>query len=338
LSVSANTRVAAPYAAPAWLPGGHAQTIYPYFFVPLPKVSYRRERWEWVDGDFVDADFLENATGKATMALLDATPLVVLFHGLEGDSRSHYSLSLMAAVRDLGWRGVVVHFRGCSGSPNRLPRAYHAGDAAEIDRVLRRLRADFPLAPIGAVGVSLGGNALLKWLGEQGAAAQAAVNAAVAISAPVDLAAAGEALARGFNLFYTRHFLRSLKRKAAIKLDQYPGLFDWSRVAAAPTLYHFDNLVTAPLHGFNDTETYWREASSKPHLKTIALPTLLVNARNDPFMPVSALPSSRQVSASVTLEFAQQGGHVGFVGGAFPGTLSWLPGRTLEFFRAILNP
>ncbi len=351
------------YHAPAWLPGGHLQTIYPPLFAPRPRVSYRRERWDTPDGDFIDLDWLEQdseitpesgsapATGiparagnqykSWTPACAGVTtrananpraPLVVLFHGLEGGSRSHYALALMAALRDSGWRGVVIHFRGCSGEINRLRRAYHSGDSAEIDWILRRLKQQYAAGDLFAAGVSLGGNALLKWLGEQRAAAAEVVAAAAAISAPVNLTAAGNALDSGFNLNYTRHFLASMKRKTLAKLERFPDLCDRERVLQACTLRAFDNVVTAPLHGYRDTDDYWLRASSKPLLVNIVAPTLMINARNDPFLPPQALPLPHEVSRAVSLEFPAAGGHVGFVAGAFPGHLDWLPQRILDFF------
>ncbi len=328
---------ARPYSAPAWLRGGHAQTIYPYLLA-RPSIGYRRERWELDDGDFIDVDWLDN---------LPDAPLVVLFHGLEGGSCSHYVVNMMTLLRQLGWRGALVHFRGCSGSPNRLPRAYHAGDSTEIDCILRRIseqsgRPGYRL-PLYAVGVSLGGNALLKWLGEQGRHAGKLLDGVAAVSVPLDLAAAGQALASGFNLLYTRHFLKTLKHKALEKLEHFPGLLNSADISACATLYEFDNLVTAPLHGFRDTEDYWDRSSSKPWLRHIEVPTLVINALNDPFMPASALPAPDEVSASVVLEFPEEGGHAGFLSTPFPGRLTWLPERILSFFgeqgaRAVPQP
>ncbi len=318
------------YHAPKWLPGGHAQTIYPLLITPAAR-AYRRERWETPDGDFIDLDWSAPAVtagGQPTPA-----PLLVLFHGLEGSSQSHYSRALMRHLSAIGWLGVVVHFRGCSGHANRLPRAYHSGDSAEIDWIVRRLKAVYPLHALYAVGVSLGGNVLLKWLGEQGAAATGLLNAAAAVSAPLDLAACGYHLGRGFNRVYSRRFLATLKRAAAAKLERFPGLFAADRLRAATTIYAFDDLVTGPLHGFAGADDYWRRASSKPLLAAIEVPTLVVNARNDPFMPRDVLPTPAEVSRAVTLDFPRQGGHVGFVSGPFPGTLAWLPQRLLDFFE-----
>jgi hypothetical protein len=256
----------------------------------------------------------------------------VLFHGLEGCSGSHYAHALMDAAARRACRAVVVHFRGCGGSPNRLPRAYHSGDSAEIDWMLRRLRG-LHEGPIHAVGVSLGGNALLKWLGEQRDEAGRVISKAAAVSAPVDLAAAGDALGRGFNLVYTRAFLATLKAKSLAKLEQHPQLYDAALVRRAGTLRAFDDVVTAPLHGFRDADDYWTRAAAKPWLRAITAPTLLLNARNDPFLPEAALPRADEVSPAVTAEFPAEGGHVGFVSAPFPGNLCWLPQRLLAFFE-----
>ena len=311
-----------PYRAPRWLPGGHAQTIWPLRCTgPLP--NFQRERWTTPDGDFIDLDWLP---------LQPAAPLVVLFHGLEGSSHSPYARALMGHLASLGWNGVVPHFRGCSGEPNRAPRAYHSGDADEIEWILTRMAERFPDRPRYAAGVSLGGNALLLWLGTRDTEARRTIDAAAAICAPLDLAAAGHHLARGFNRVYTRHFLSTLKRSAEAKLDRFPGLFDRAAMLRAETLHAFDNVVTAPLHGFRDTDDYWRRASSKPHLRHIAVPTLVLNARNDPFLPAHHLPDVSQVSSAVHLEHPEEGGHAGFVRGPWPGRLDWLPARLVHFF------
>lgn len=317
------------YHAPAWLPGGHAQTIYPLLIKPAAH-AYRRERWETPDADFIDIDWNEGSNSALENA---ATPLVILFHGLEGSSASHYALSLMQALTGIGWAGAVVHFRGCSGEPNRLQRAYHSGDSEEINWILQRLKQQHPRRPLFAVGVSLGGNALLKWLGERGGNAADLLHAAAAVSAPVDLAACGHNLGRGFNRIYTWHFLRTMMPIAAEKLRRFPALFDAGKLREVRTLYAFDDLVTGPLHGFTGAADYWRRASSKPWLRNIQLPTLIIHARNDPFMPARALPTDGEVSASVTLELPREGGHVGFVTGSLPGRLDWLPQRLLSFFQ-----
>jgi hypothetical protein len=311
------------YRAPWWLPGGHLQTIYPALLLKAPPPVYRRETWETPDGDFVEVDWLDGPQ--------DA-PLVVLFHGLEGCSRSAYAARLMEHLQSVGWRGVVPHFRGCGGQANRLPRAYHSGDAAEIGWMLSEAARRSGVSPFYAAGVSLGGNALLKWLATAGAEASALVRRAAAVSAPVDLRRAGDGLARGFNRVYTRHFLKTLKRKSAAKLAFFPDLYDRGRLARARTLREFDDLVTAPLHGFVDADDYWTRASAVSELDRIRVPTLIVHAANDPFLPGTFLPSPSRGLPPVTLEITPGGGHAGFVTGPFPGRLDWLPRRLEAFF------
>ncbi|MEW6133269.1 MAG: alpha/beta fold hydrolase [Pseudomonadota bacterium] len=314
-----------PYAAPFWLPGGHLQTLYPALLLRGPRIDYRRERWELDDGDFLDADWLDGP---------DTAPLLVLFHGLEGNSARPYARNLMQAARRLDWRSVVVHFRGCSGEPNRLPRAYFAGDSAEIGGVFARLRRRFPAISLHAVGISLGGNALLKWLGEAGSEARKFVARAAAVCAPLDMNAAGNALDQGFNRrVYTAHFLATLKKKSLDKARRFPGLLDADAIRRATTFREFDTLVTAKLHGFRDAEDYWTQSSSRPLLRHIAVPTLVLNARNDPFLPASALPCACEVSGSVSLLQPAGGGHVGFPAGAFPGHAGWMPQCVFAFLN-----
>ncbi len=297
------------YRAPWWLPGGQVQTIWPALAARPhlgPRPDWRRERWTTPDGDFIDLDFTRHPCAAGA-------PLLVLFHGLEGSSASPYALAFADFAASQGLACVVPHFRGCSGELNHAPRAYHSGDFQEIDWILRRLAAEHPQRPLLAAGVSLGGNALLKWAGESGAQAAAVVRAVAAVCSPLDLAAGGHAIGRGFNrLVYTRMFLRTMVPKALQKLAQHPGLFDREALLAARDLYAFDNLFTAPLHGFRDTEDYWRRASAKPVLADIRVPALALNARNDPFVPAASLPQVGQVGRCVTLWQPPHGGHVGF--------------------------
>jgi uncharacterized protein len=309
-------------SAPWWLPGGHLQTLYSALLAPRPNVKFQREIWDTPDGDIVAVD---QVFGPET------APLVVLFHGLEGGSRSHYACSLMAAVAARGWRGLLPHFRGCGGLPNRLPRAYHSGDTTEIEWLLQRAKIRSNGAPIFAVGVSLGGNALLKWAGERGDAAREIVSAIVAVSVPYELTATGDHLARGLNRIYTWNFLRTLKTNARTKLKQFPGLFDLTALERARNMREFDDAVTAPLHGFKNVDDYWTRASSKPALRGIRVPTRLIHARNDPFTPQHILPSANEVSAQVSFEYSAAGGHVGFAAGRFPGHLNYLPTRIFNF-------
>ena len=315
-------KVPQPYRAPIWLPGGHAQTLWPLLIKPQA-LPLRRERWDTPDGDFIDVDFLDGP---------EAAPLLVLFHGLEGSARSHYAISTARACRAAGWRLALPHFRGCSGELNRRPRAYHSGDAAEIDWILHRLQQGNTGRPVHAAGISLGGNALLKWAGEQGDAAHNRVTGIAGICAPLDLAGCGHALARGFNRIYTQHFLKTLKAVSEHRLQRFPGLFDGVRMRAARSLFDFDDAVTGPVHGFAGADDYWARCSAKPGLAAIAVPALIVNPLNDPFLPARYLPDPARHPSHLRFEQPATGGHVGFVSGPFPGNLDWLPQRLLHFF------
>lgn len=324
------------YRAPRWLPGGNLQTIwsalYSRRFEGAPP-QYARERWTTPDSDFIDVDWLQ--PGATAHGL--PTPLLVLFHGLEGSSRSHYAEAFAHFAQNQGWRYVVPHFRGCSGELNWAPRAYHSGDHEEIAWVMDRLRSRH-LGPIVAVGVSLGGNALLRWAEELGPTASRYANAIAAVSSPVDLAAGGRAIGQGFNRWvYTRMFLNTMKPKALRKLQQHPGLFDRDAMREARDLYTFDNIFTAPLHGFRSTEDYWERASAKPHLSAIRIPALVLNARNDPFVPAWCLPTQAHAGDWVTLWQPDHGGHVGFPAGAFPGHVGAMPASVGEWLERALG-
>lgn len=307
------------YVAPLWLPGSHLQTIWPALYsrrVFGPRPQYRRERWPTPDADFIDVDWLAGP---------EHNTLMVLFHGLEGSSRSHYAEAFADYARRSGVAYAVPHFRGCSGETNRAPRSYHSGDFEEIGWILARFRS-MHRGPIVAVGISLGGNALMRWAGEMGEAAGKVVSAVASVCSPLDLEAGGRAIGRGFNrLVYTRMFLQSMKPKAMAKLAQYPKLFDAQALQAACDLHAFDDIFTAPLHGFKNAEDYWARASAKPHLHSIRIPALALNARNDPFIPASSLPLAAEVGPCVKLWQPEQGGHVGFAKGMLPGHVQALP-------------
>ena len=308
------------------------QTIWPALYsrryAQAPAV-WRRERWTTPDQDFVDVDFCESAGGAA------AKPLLVLFHGLEGSSGSHYAQAFADWAQHHQCDLAVPHFRGCSGSLNLGPRAYHSGDHEEIDFFLRKFKhqADLNQRPgVIAAGVSLGGNALMRWAGEMGHAAGQFVNGVASVCSPIDLTASGNAIDTGFNKrVYARMFLATMKPRAMQKLQQFPGLFDPQELLAANTLYAFDDVFTAPLHGFRGTDDYWDRASAKPGLSRIQVPALVLNARNDPFIPASCLPSQDQVSEHVTLWQPEQGGHVGFASGSFPADLQEMPWAVTEW-------
>jgi len=324
------------YRAPRWMfgrgaLGGNVQTIWPALFARRfhgPAPMFRRERWDTPDGDFIDIDFQADPAPDA-----DA-PWLVLFHGLEGSSGSHYAQAFAHWARSHGWAFAVPHFRGCSGELNRGPRAYHSGDFEEIGWILERLRPR-SAQPLVVIGVSLGGNALLRWAEEAGETAARVVRCVCAVSSPIDLAAGGHAIGRGFNRqVYSRMFLNTMRPKALRKLAQHPGLFDRQKMLAARDLYTFDNVFTAPLHGFRDTEDYWSRASAKPHLHRIRIPALVLNARNDPFVPGASLPSAREVGRHVTLWQPAHGGHVGFAAGRPPGHVLTLPEAVMDWVNA----
>ncbi len=306
--------------APWWLPGGHLQTIWASKVArdglhgPVP---WRRQRIDTPDGDFVDIDHCDAAD--------PAAPLLIMFHGLEGSSQSHYARAMAAWAMGQGWHLAVPHFRGCSGELNRAPRAYHSGDHAEVHFLLTHLAHSH--RQMGgqvrhAVGISLGGNALMLWAAEQGATALEWVRSVTSLCSPLDLTASGHAIGRGLNRWiYTPYFLRTMVPKALAKWQQHPGLFDRDALQGVNNLYEFDDLFTAPLHGFADASDYWRRASAKPRMRDIRVPAYVVNALNDPFIPAHSLPTPSDVSASCTLIYTRQGGHVGYVQGALP------PGR-----------
>ena len=315
------------YVAPKWLPCAHLQTVVPARLFPRPEVSYRRELIDMPDGDFMIFDWVRPEPESLT------APVLVHFHGLEGDSHSHYAEALMSTCAERGWRGVVAHFRGCGGIPNRLPRAYFAGDSADCDWVMRTVHKRYVNAPIYAVGVSLGGNYISKYLGDMGGRASF-ITAAVSVGAPVDLVAGSEIMSRGANKLYSEMFLSTLKDKLIDKAKRFPDLIDLQAVMKCRTLYDFDSIYTAPIHHFKSAMDYWTKCSAKPVLKNVQVPLLLLNAKNDPFMPVWALPTEKDVSPFVYLEQPEEGGHIGFPRGNPPGDLGWLPERIMKFFSA----
>lgn len=310
--------------APWWLPGGHLQTIWANRVAgdgQTAPIDWRRERLNTPDGDFIDIDHVRAARPDA--------PLLILFHGLEGSSRSHYARAMAGWTSRLGWHLAVPHFRGCSGEINRAPRAYHSGDHAEIDHILTHLAAGQRRhggQVVHALGISLGGNALMVWAAVQGEQASQKVQTVTSICSPLDLRASGHAIGRGLNRFiYTPYFLRSMLPKAAAKWQQYPGLFDLQALQRARDLYQFDQVFTAPLHGFASTEDYWQRASAKPLLRDIRVRACIVNALNDPFIPAASLPTAQEVSAACRIIYTARGGHVGYVTGRWPRGRSGLP-------------
>jgi predicted alpha/beta-fold hydrolase len=305
-------RLGRTYSPSWWLPGPHARTIWGRFFRRTPPIPTRTERWDTVDGDFLDIVRLEGGQGH---------PRLVMLHGLEGAPRSHYARGLFLEAARRGWSADLLIFRGCGAEPNRNPRFYHSGETEDVDDVVNRLIGENPEAPVVMAGVSLGGNVLLKWLGELGSAVPKQVIAAATVSVPFDLERAARHIERGFAQVYQQHFLKSLRRKALAKLDRYPGLMSRARVEAAHTLYDFDDAVTAPVHGFANASDYYTRSSSIRFLEHVRIPTLLLNAVDDPFLPADVLADVERVVRSnsyVAIEFPRSGGHVGFVSGHNP--------------------
>ena len=319
------------YSPAWWLPGPHARTIWGRFFRRTPPIETRIERWDTEDGDFVDVVRLDAPPGR---------PHIVLLHGLEGTARSHYARGLFLEAVRRGWAADLLLFRGCSGELNLAPRFYHSGETGDIDAVARRLFASDPDAPFLFAGVSLGGNVLLKWLGEIDDAVTRRISAAAAVSVPFDLARASRHIDRGFARIYQRHFLQSLRRKALAKLERYPALARREHIEAARTLYEFDDAVTAPVHGFAGADDYYFRSSSIRFLSRIRVPTLLLSAVDDPFLPSEVLGQVREVAASnpkLELEFVARGGHVGFVSGLNPlRPFYYAEWRVAEFFADAL--
>ena len=318
--------VATPdYVAPSWCPGGHLQTVVAARFLPRPKVTYRRECVELPDGDFMLWDWAQPEP------LDENAPVLVHFHGLEGDSQSHYALALMDECTKRGWRGVVAMFRSCGGEINRLPRAYFAGDNDDCGFVLRTIHERYPKAPMYAVGVSLGGNQLSHYLGQVGEDANF-LRAAVSIGAPLDLVVGSERMSKGVNVFYENMFLKTLLVKLGEKSKMFPDIFKAEDVANVKTMYDFDNYYTARVHGFDNAMDYWTQCSAKPYLGGVRIPLLLLNAKNDPFFAAWALPKPNEVSSTVRLDFPTDGGHIGFPAGKRPGNILYLPERVMRYF------
>ena len=300
------------YSAAWWLPGRHARTMWGRFLRRTPPLPTRIERWETSDDDFIDLVRLGAPAGS---------PRLLLLHGLEGTPRSHYARGLFLESARRGWAANLLVFRGCGPELNRARRFYHSGETGDLDDVVRRLLAEDPGAPLLLAGVSLGGNVLLKWLGEQEGNAPAAVAGAAAVSVPFDLARAARHIDRGFAKVYQHHFLQSLRRKALAKLARYPDLVERDRLAAARTIYAFDDAVTAPVHGFASADDYYSRSSSIRFVARIRVPTLLLSAADDPFLPPEVLEEVENIAASnafLEVEFPRLGGHVGFVAGRNP--------------------
>ncbi|MDE0081491.1 MAG: alpha/beta fold hydrolase [Gammaproteobacteria bacterium] len=303
----------ASFTPPPWLRGGHAQTVAGKFLRAAPALALEPLRVPTPDGDFLD---LEVGPEPAPQA-----PVVLLLHGLEGSTRRGYMRQAMLALLEAGVRPVGMNFRACSGTPNLRPRFYHSGDTGDLRHVLATLRKRMHGRAFGAIGFSLGGNVLLRYLAEAGTAAPRSLGAAVAVSVPYDLAAAARMLeAGGMGRFYTRYFLKSLRAKVRAKRALLESAVDVERVLTARTLWDYDEAATAPLHGFRDAADYYKQVSSGPVLGDVRVPTLLIHAADDPFLPADAVPvAAVERNPWLLGAFTRRGGHVGFIpAGAVP--------------------
>ena len=320
------------FRAASWLGNRHLQTLYPPFRgrqAPRPELT--RRMLELPDGDVTAVDWLADSP-----EITDETPLLVILHGLEGSAESTYARHLLQAAADHGWHAAVLHFRDCGDYRNVLPRRYHAGETNDLRYFVNKLRTEGQEGPIVAAGFSLGGNVLLKYLGEEGPTTP--LHAATAVSVPLDLGICSEALTHGFSKLYQTLLLKRMKNAVARKFDLHTAAFDWARAMGATTFAEFDDAVTAPLHGFSGKDEYYAKCSSIHFLKDIDRPTLIINSRDDPFMLPKMLPEADQLSEQVTLEISERGGHVGFVAGGTPWNPQfYLPTRIIDFLQAEIS-
>ncbi len=316
-----------------WIPGAHAQTLWGKLVRKRPTVPARIERWETPDADFLDIHRLGAPAGSPP-----STPHVILLHGLEGTARSHYALGLLGEMHRRGWSADLVIWRSCGTEPNCARRFYHSGETSDLRFVVDRALLEFPRSPIAIAGVSLGGNVLLKYLGEMGDSAPSAIVAAAAVSVPFDLARSSATLNRGFSKLYQHYFLDSLKRKAIEKHGRYPDLATPDRIARIHSMTDFDDTLTAPIHGFANAADYYARSSSLGFLQDIRVDTLLLNAVDDPFLPHDTLDAVREIAASnphLAVDFPRKGGHAGFVGGRNPfSPVYYLERRVGEFLAS----
>lgn len=314
-----------------WVPGPHAQTLWGKFTRRAAPLPTRVERWSTPDDDFVDVLRLDGVTR--------GSPRLLLLHGLEGTVRSHYVGGLLQVAHHRGWGADMLIFRGCGGELNHARRFYHSGETKDLTFTVDRILAEHPGVDLVMCGVSLGGNVLLKWLGECAEAIPDRIRGAAAISVPFDLERGSRHISRGFSRVYERHFLRTLRRKAEAKLRRYPDLFDPAVLSRVRTLYEFDDIITGPIHGFRDAHDYYTRSSSLQFLHCIRRPTLLLSARDDPFLPAEVLDEVGEIARGntcLTVEFTDHGGHVGFVHGPVWRPLYYAEQRIGDFLASHL--
>ncbi len=305
-----------------WLANSHLQTIWPVLSRRKINLPLRRERLELPDGDFLDLDWMGS----------NSDHIVLVLHGLGGSVNSPYAQGILKVIATFQWQGVFMHFRGCSHEHNRLPRSYHSGETEDLKWVINEIMRRFPNAKLSVIGFSLGGNVLLKWLGEEGKTA--AVTCAIAVSVPFELNKVANRMRSGISRFYQWWLLRQLKQDIIEKFKDKPSVIDLGNLKKLRTFWEFDDKVTAPLHGFINVDHYYKTASSRQYLKAIAIPTLIIHAKDDPFMTPDAIPKVEEISKDITLELTESGGHVGFISGSIPGRSKyWLEERIPRFIQ-----
>jgi predicted alpha/beta-fold hydrolase len=310
-----------------WLPNSHLQTIWPALCrSDIKNLPLERERLELPDGDFIDLDWLDRQKNG---------PIVLILHGFEGSIDSHYSKGMLQTINQRGWRGVFMHFRGCSGEPNRLPRGYHSGETSDLNYVMKVLLARESATYFAAIGYSLGGNVLLKWLGETGK--ENPLKAAIAISVPFELHKAAERIQQGFSRFYQWYLVKCARDRLVDKFQKIHSPIDTSRLSEIEDMHDLDDQYTVPMHGFSSVDEYYKTASSRQYLHSIQVPTLILHAKDDPFMTEDVIPDPQELSPFVELEITESGGHVGFVTGKYPWAPEyWLEKRVPDFLKVYL--
>ncbi|WP_338411846.1 MULTISPECIES: hydrolase [Pseudoalteromonas] len=308
-----------------WMTNRHVQTIMPRFFRPFHHTRYQLEQLDTPDGDFIELAW--------SLPHNETAPLAVVLHGLEGNINSFYAKGMMKALKKQGFAVVLMHFRNCSTEVNRLPRAYHSGDTADLGFFINHLKQLYPNRPLVAVGFSLGGNVLAKYLGEQ--QQQCPLSAAALVSAPYDLSASSDVIRKSLGKIYQKYLLDRMKKSMQRKLPQIEKQISLTpeQLMKIDDLLEFDNQLTAPLHGFENAHDYYRQASAMPYLKHIAVPTLIIHAKDDPMLSIKAVPSRQDVSEHVTLRISEKGGHVGFISGKNPfKPVFWLEQAVPRYF------
>jgi predicted alpha/beta-fold hydrolase len=317
-----------PFKPAWWLQNSHLQTIWPSLVRRnIKNLTLERERIELPDGDFIDLDWM----GKDKEG-----PIVVILHGFEGNIESHYSKGMLSRIGLQGWRGVFMHFRGCSGEPNRLPKGYHSGDTSDLNYIINLIKKREPDTKLAAIGYSLGGNILLKWLGETKGSNPLA--AAIAISVPFELKKAALRLQHGFSRFYQWYLIRGARDRLLRKFKQVEPNFDTEKFSGVHSMNEFDYFYTVPVHGFSSIDEYYLAASSLYYLHDIRVPTLIIHAKDDPFMTEDIIPLKEEISDAITLEVSDYGGHVGFITGKYPWHPEyWLEQRVPAFLSGFLE-